>query len=78
MVAESVEACWTLAAPQGWWSFSERASGQGAVRVSADVALTVEPTSPPPPFDTARLLPVGVVDVTVLLPSVAGLKVLEE
>jgi hypothetical protein len=78
MVAESVEACWTLAAPQGWWSFSEVLRGQGAVRVSADVALTVEPTSPPAPFDTVRLLPAGVVDVTVLLAPVAGLKVLEE
>jgi hypothetical protein len=78
MVAESVEACWTLAAPQGWWSFSEVLRGQGAVRVSADVPLTVEPTSPPAPFDTVRLLPVGLVEVTVLLAPVAGLKVLEE
>jgi hypothetical protein len=75
MVAESVEACWTLAAPQGWWSFSEVLTGQGAVMASADVALTVEATSPPAPFETVKLLPA---DVTVLLAPVAGLKVLEE
>ena len=78
MVAESVEACCTLAAPQGRRSFSDRPSGQGAVRASAAVALTVEPTSPPDPFDTVSLLPAGEVDVTVLLPPVDGLKVLEE
>jgi len=75
MVAESVEDCWTLPAPQGWWSLSERASGQGAVKPSAEVALTVEPTSPPAPFNTLKLLPA---DVTVLVAPAAGLKVLEE